>query len=281
MDFEEQKNVLTPTKIINPNKFTIFGLLAGLGIWLIDALIDVYIIEPDESLIESLFFADGTELWMRFLVLIVLTLVGYLATRTVRIFLNLNILLYKYQFELEELVKTRTEALKERTEQLEKLANTDALTEVYNRRKFIQISEHELNRFLRHKRSFSILMLDIDDFKKINDSYGHDVGDDVIKTIAKLVEGVTREIDCFARWGGEEFIILTPESDLEGRCVLANKIVNLIDSHAFDIAGNVTISIGLTSAAENDTDIDQIIKRADQALYKAKGAGKNQYMAVD
>lgn len=281
MDFEKEKNILEPIKITNPNNYTLFGLLAGMIIWLVDALIDVYIIAPDESLIESLFFSQGTELWMRFLVLIVLTLAGYFSSRSMRRFLNLNILLYKYQFELEELVKNRTEALEERTHQLEKQANTDPLTEIDNRRKFIQLTENELKRYLRHKHNFTVLMLDIDDFKKVNDSFGHNVGDVVIKTVANMINDTLRESDCFARWGGEEFIIMLPESSLKGGCRVAEKIVSLIANHSFDKVGTVTISIGLTTTIESDSDIDQIIKRADEALYKAKAAGKNQYMIMD
>lgn len=281
MEFEEQSKLLIAQKIRNPNNFVLFGIVSGLCIWIIDALIDVYIIAPDEEFIESLLFADGTELWMRFLVLIVLTIVGFVASQTVRKSQNLNILLFKYQFELEEIVKTRTQALKERTDELEKQANTDPLTGIFNRRKFMQIALHELSRFKRHKHIFSILMLDIDDFKKVNDNFGHDVGDKVIKDVATIIQEATRDSDCFSRWGGEEFIIMLPESDLSGRCIFAEKIINLINSYKFDHAERVTVSMGVTSSIENDDNIDEIIKRADHALYKAKGSGKNTYETID
>lgn len=281
MDVKVEQKQLLPTAIKNPNVFTMLGFGSGLLIWFIDSLIDVYIIEPDESLIESIFFADGTELWMRLLILVVMTLVGIYASRTFKKSLNLNILLYKYQFELEEIVRARTIALEEKSDQLEILANTDPLTQIYNRRKFIEICEVELNRFIRHHHAFSIFMLDIDDFKKINDSHGHDVGDIVIKDVADLIRNTTRGSDYFARWGGEEFIIMSPDSDLEGRCVLAEKVVTLVGNHQFEKAGTVTISLGVTTSIENDTDLDEIIKRADHALYQAKHDGKNQYQVSD
>jgi len=279
-DGSEQTQLL-PTTIKNPNLFTLFGFIAGICIWIIDAFIDSFILEPDEEFIESLFNAEGTELWMRLLIVIVTSSGGYLASRSFKKTQDLNILLYKYQFKLEDLVDSRTRALEEKTEQLEKLASIDPLTEIYNRRKFIEVCEIELSRFARHHHAFSIFMLDIDNFKKINDTYGHDVGDIVIKKVADLIRNATRGSDYFGRWGGEEFIIMSPDSDPEGREILANKIVNIINQQKFDKIGTVTISVGVTTVVENDKDLDDIIKRADQGLYKAKEFGKNQYQIID
>jgi len=281
MEKIEHQIQLIPTTIKNPKIFTIAGFLIGMSIWFVDALIDVYIIEPDEELIESLFFAEGTELWMRFVIVIVTSLGGWLASRSFRNAQDLNILLYKYQFELEELVRTRTHSLEEKSAQLERLASIDPLTEIYNRRKFVEVCEIELSRFVRHHHAFSIFMLDIDDFKKINDTYGHDVGDFVIKEVADRIRKATRGSDYFGRWGGEEFIIMSPDSDKEGRCILAQKIVKIIAETEFEKAGNVTMSVGVTTSVEGDSDLDDIIKRADKGLYKAKELGKNQYQIID
>ena len=125
LDVSEEQKQLIPTAIKNPNIFTVIGFIAGLGIWVTDALVDVYIIDPDEELIESLLFADGTELWMRLLVVVVMTVVGIYVSRTFKKSLNLNILLYKYQFQLEELVRSRTLELEEKSDQLERLASID------------------------------------------------------------------------------------------------------------------------------------------------------------
>jgi len=278
---EQDQAQLIPTTIKNPNTFTAIGFLAGLFIWCIDALIDVYIIEPDEEFLESLLKAEGTELWMRLLVVIVTSFGGFMASRSFKKTQDLNILLYKYQFQLEDLVDRRTRALEEKTEQLERLASIDPLTEIYNRRKFIEVCEIELSRFARHHHEFAIFMLDIDNFKKINDTYGHDVGDVVIKKVADVIRHATRGSDYFGRWGGEEFIIMSPDSDVEGRKILADKIVNIINQHEFDDIGKVTISVGVTTVNETDKDLDDIIKRADQGLYKAKEFGKNQYQVID
>lgn len=272
---------LIPTTIKDPRIFTVVGFVLGLTIWFVDAVIDVYIIHPDEELIESLFFAEGTELWMRSLVVIVTAIGGWFASRAFRKAQDLNILLFKYQFELEELVRTRTKSLEEKSDQLEKLASIDPLTEIYNRRKFIEVCEIELNRFARHHHAFSIFMLDIDDFKNINDNYGHDIGDIVIKKVADTIRHATRGSDYFGRWGGEEFIIMSPDSDNEGRCILADKLVKIIAETEFKKIGRITMSVGVTISNEADTNLDDIIKRADQGLYRAKELGKNQYQVVD
>ena len=281
MDIDNNKKTLIPVAVSHPRIFIFVGLMSGFLIWFVDAVIDSYIINPDEELIESLFFAEGTELWMRSLVVIVMSIVGYFASHSMKKSLLLNKLLYKYQNELEALVDSRTSELHKKTQELEKLASYDSLTNIYNRRKLIELAEIELSRFNRHNYIFSILMLDIDNFKTINDTYGHDVGDDVLVKLSKLIDKETRGTDHFARWGGEEFIILSPDSDLEGRKILAEKIVNLIRHYNFEIAGNITISLGIGSSKENDITIDEIIKRADQALYIAKHSGKDQFKIQD
>lgn len=281
METIEHQIQLIPTTIKDPKIFTIIGIVLGLVIWFVDAVIDVYIIHPDEELIESIFFAEGTELWMRSLVVIVTAIGGWFASRAFRKAQDLNILLFKYQFELEDLVRTRTKSLEEKSDQLEKLASIDPLTEIYNRRKFIEVCEIELSRFARHHHAFSIFMLDIDDFKNINDNYGHDIGDIVIKKVADTIRHATRGSDYFGRWGGEEFIIMSPDSDNEGRCILADKLVKIIAETEFEKIGRVTMSVGVTISNEADSNLDDIIKRADQGLYRAKELGKNQYQVVD
>lgn len=281
MNVDIKKEELVPAKIKDPRIFIVGGLVGGAFIWTIDAAIDSFIIEPDESFIDSLFFAEGTELWMRLLVVVVMIIGGIFASRSYKASQDLNILLFKYQFGLEELVHSRTKALELKTEQLERLASMDPLTEIYNRRKFIEVCEIELSRYVRHHHAFSIFMLDIDDFKKINDTHGHDVGDAVIKKVADTIRDVTRGSDYFGRWGGEEFIVMSPDSDLKGRCILAEKLVSIIAETEFEQVGQVTMSMGLTTSVEGDTVLDDIIKRADQGLYRAKEKGKNQYQIVD
>jgi diguanylate cyclase (GGDEF)-like protein len=161
-------------------------------------------------------------------------------------------------------------------EQFEKMAITDKLTGLYNRYKFYSVAQQELNRSKRHKHPFSLIIFDIDHFKKINDTYGHDVGDRVLKTVAKLVRKNVRKYDYVFRWGGEEFIILAPETDINGALKLAEKIRTIIASHHFAKIGHVTISAGIAQFVEDiDKGIDSIVKRADNALYLAKHEGRN------
>lgn len=279
---EQDNNQATlPASARHPGIFIIAGFLSGIFIWLIDTAIDVFILEPEEKFLESLLFADGTELWMRTLVVLVLTLTGYFASRSIRNSHELNNLLSKHQHELEELVQDRNWALEKKTAELEKLATIDPLTHIYNRRKFTEVATDEFIRFQRYRHSFCIYMLDIDNFKAINDTHGHEAGDHVISTVATMLGEQTRTSDYFGRWGGEEFIILTPESNHQGQSVLAEKLLAILRNHSFNDIGKVTASIGISEVRPEDTGIDDVIRRADKALYEAKNAGKNCFQVMD
>jgi diguanylate cyclase (GGDEF)-like protein/PAS domain S-box-containing protein len=158
--------------------------------------------------------------------------------------------------------------------ELGKLAITDKLTQVFNRTKFHEVIKTELERAYRYDHPLSLVMFDIDNFKKINDTYGHAVGDYVLQTLAQIVKENLREIDYLVRWGGEEFIIITPETDLEKAKVLAERVRKAIEDYRFNKAGKITISLGVTKFITDDTE-DTIVKRADDAMYKAKQKGRN------
>ncbi len=158
----------------------------------------------------------------------------------------------------------------------EQMAVTDKLTGLYNRHKFYQVATQELTRAKRHKRPLSLIIFDIDRFKDINDRYGHDVGDAVLRTIAKLVRSNIRRYDTAFRWGGEEFIVLAPETKPKDAMKLAEKLRNIIASHPFERVGQVTVSLGVAGFDEGgEEDIDALIKRADNALYLSKKDGRN------
>ncbi|BCD61876.1 diguanylate cyclase [Nitratiruptor sp. YY08-26] len=158
----------------------------------------------------------------------------------------------------------------------EMMAVTDKLTKLYNRYKFYSIAEQEIQRAKRHKRPFAIIMFDIDKFKLINDTYGHDIGDLVLKEISQIIRKNIRRYDYAFRWGGEEFIILAPETDIKNAMKLAEKIRKLVENHSFEEVGKVTISLGVTQFdPENEDNIDAAIKRADNALYLSKKEGRN------
>jgi diguanylate cyclase (GGDEF)-like protein/PAS domain S-box-containing protein len=159
-------------------------------------------------------------------------------------------------------------------EGLRTFAERDFLTGLHNRRMLFNFLDIELQRAKRYGRPVSLLMMDIDDFKRVNDQFGHDTGDRVLKTMAEIINPVIRESDVFARYGGEEFVILSPETSLSGARILAEKIRKTVEKHSFHGAGAVTLSIGVTSFHEADT-ADTLIKRADDALYLGKQQGRN------
>lgn len=159
-------------------------------------------------------------------------------------------------------------------EELRRRATTDNLTGAYNRTKFEEIIEREIERVKRYNHPLSVIIFDIDYFKKINDTYGHGAGDYVLKTISDIVKENIRKIDYFVRWGGEEFLIISSETYLDKAHALAERIRKITESYKFDNIEKITVSFGVTELKEMDT-VDGLIKRADDAMYKAKEKGKN------
>ena len=157
----------------------------------------------------------------------------------------------------------------------EKLANTDALTGTYNRRYLNEFFTDYLKILKREKNDFSLLIADLDDFKKINDTYGHEGGDKVLIEFSKVVRDTIRKSDFIVRLGGDEFIILLPNTNSNSAKILGNKIINNIKEYNKLSKINFSVSIGISSYEENDLDINDIISRADKLLYEAKRLGKN------
>ncbi len=154
------------------------------------------------------------------------------------------------------------------------LATTDSLTAIANRREFSTLLEKELERANRYGTPLSILMYDIDFFKRVNDTYGHDVGDSVLKELTALVKKHIRTVDIVARWGGEEFMIMMPQSDGTAAVDAAEKLRNEVAQHLFTHVGTMTVSFGVTSFAPDDNSTT-LLKRVDDALYQAKENGRN------
>ncbi len=178
---------------------------------------------------------------------------------------------------LEATVAQRTAALTEANAELLSLATHDGLTGVYNRRRFDEkITEYSLLS-RRTGRPFALLLIDADHFKRINDSHGHAVGDEVLQQLATLIQNSVRSTDFVARYGGEEFAVLLPEvTQPDTPEVVAEKIRAAVAEAQFPGVGNVTVSIGLGLADPADNNHTTLIKRADQQLYQAKAAGRNQ-----
>lgn len=173
----------------------------------------------------------------------------------------------------------RTRALEENKDLLRR-ATTDALTGIANRAKFEDRIKEAMAGVRRGHGHFALLMLDIDHFKKFNDTYGHEVGDLVLKHVARAVRGALRDVDLFARYGGEEFIILAPHTDQRGACIVAARIRKCVESLRVPVDGkvlHVTISVGLalTTDYREAPEPKQIVADADKQLYCSKGAGRN------
>ena len=166
------------------------------------------------------------------------------------------------------------EKLRKQNEELERLSTSDALTGLYNRRYLTQRLSEELVRSYRHKGSFSVLMADVDQFKKYNDAFGHPAGDEVLKKVANILLGSTRSVDCTARYGGEEFAVLLTGTSAEVASEVAERIRTRVEEQEF--AGRkITLSIGIAEFPENGETADEVISSADEALYDAKRNGRN------
>ncbi len=164
-------------------------------------------------------------------------------------------------------------------ERVEALAVTDALTGLYVRGHFTERAREELVRCARHTLSCALLMIDLDRFKEKNDTYGHLVGDVVLRDVAKLLQRNLREVDLLARYGGEEFVMLLIETDAEQAMPVAQRLKQLVEVHpirAYDELLTQTVSIGLAAFPGDGADLEALIEHADQALYAAKRAGRNQ-----
>jgi diguanylate cyclase (GGDEF)-like protein len=162
--------------------------------------------------------------------------------------------------------------------EVQELAITDSLTKIYNRRRFFELAEQEFERSRRYTRPLSVIMLDIDHFKRVNDTYGHAVGDLVLETLANLVQKSLREVDVFARYGGEEFVILLPETTSIEAQLTAERIRQLISRTPIQSGSNtieITISFGVVELEDTCRNIEELLDRSDQAMYHSKRTGRN------
>jgi len=183
--------------------------------------------------------------------------------------------------DLENLVKQRTEELEATNNELTKeklvlqrLSSKDTLTGLYNRFKLEEAFEYEQKQSNRYKTDLSIIMIDLDDFKSVNDTYGHNIGDIFLKEIAEILKTSFRDVDTVGRWGGEEFLILLPKTTLEDSKKIAEEVRKKIELYKFAEIGNKTASFGVATHSNNES-LSSLLNRADKALYMAKENGKN------
>ncbi|MDH4944369.1 diguanylate cyclase [Sulfurimonas sp. C5] len=165
-------------------------------------------------------------------------------------------------------------ALHQKKLELEKLATTDILTGVYNRYSIMKHIEEEIQRIKRKEESVSLIMYDFDHFKYINDNFGHDMGDYVLQEATQVIGRVIREIDTLGRYGGEEFLILLPYSNLSNALEVAERVREAIASHHFEGLKQVTISLGVAEYQENES-LQSLLKRIDEKMYQSKHLGRN------
>ncbi|WP_169737805.1 GGDEF domain-containing protein [Curvibacter gracilis] len=161
-------------------------------------------------------------------------------------------------------------------DQFEQLATHDALTGMLNRRAIMALIELEHHRWKRHARPYAVMVVDVDHFKRVNDSYGHQAGDRALSQIAATLQASIRKADFIGRYGGEEFIVLLQASDPEATTLLARRLCQAVETRSSDAqTPRCTVSIGVAVVQQGDETIEPVIGRADQALYEAKAAGRN------
>ncbi len=176
--------------------------------------------------------------------------------------------------EGREALDAANETLRRKNEELERLSVTDGLTGLYNRRRLMETLTDETRRSQRLKHTFAVLMVDVDHFKKYNDSFGHQAGDTVLTKIAAMLREATREVDFVARYGGEEFLILLPETGMGEALDIAERIRTRIAAEVFH-GRHMTVSIGVAEFPLHGENADQVVGAADEALYEAKREGRD------
>jgi diguanylate cyclase (GGDEF)-like protein len=189
-----------------------------------------------------------------------------------------NKYLYTYVTDITD-KKTNEVRLEQLSKKLQKLASTDVLTEIHNRRHFYHLANIEFNRSQRQKKDIALLLLDLDNFKQVNDQYGHAGGDKVLQLFSHHIKKILRSYDIFGRLGGEEFAILLPELTINEGMVIAQRIRKIVESMYVlhdEAKIKITVSIGLSANHQQQKHIDELIKAADIKLYQAKNAGRNQ-----
>lgn len=218
------------------------------------------------------------------IILLFPTIIGYVAGLRLQ-------KVQRQQFALLSQVTDANKALGEeisRREELEielkRQATTDPLTGLFNRRQYELLFERERQRNRRHDYHLSLCVVDLDHFKQVNDKYGHDLGDKVLQFVSKLLLDTLRQSDIVGRFGGEEFILLLPDTNIEQAVVVVNRVRQKLESSPLVAGGtiiNLTGTFGVTQVTEADAQIEDVIRRADKALYDGKNAGRNQVVAAN
>lgn len=231
----------------------------------------------------NFYYLESTNIiYLVFIMMVFSLLVSYyISSKIKQNFLKYETKINRKNKELQELnenleskVVQRTAELQKIKDDFEKLATTDFLTKIHNRYSIMSLLSSELHRARRYNTPLSLIMYDIDFFKKVNDTFGHIVGDNILVELSALVQANLRDIDILGRYGGEEFLIVLPSTTFEDAKVFAERLRRSVEEHTFDIVKNLTISIGVVEF-KTDDNIDSIFKQVDDLLYKSKNNGRN------
>jgi|GEM_PF-2800544 len=239
------------------------GVLLVPLFWLADAFIDVYLFNLGDEFHQGIFDQEPAEIYMRVLISVMFIAFGLYAA----------FLLNRAERIEHELRNSNNQLLQLKVE-LERLAGEDPLTGAFNRRTFHEVLRKAISNAERHNHHFALLMIDVDHFKQVNDTLGHQAGDDVLRVLCDLVIASVRSSDHLFRVGGEEFCLLVTVTDEGETQILAEKLHRVVREHPFDRIGKITVSIGITHFKEGDSQ-ESIYARADEAMYEAKRRGRN------
>lgn len=246
----------------------IFWSSVAIGYMFLESVIITTIMAMSSAIILRIFnIIEFEEYMLHLLMMITAWMIGLCAGYIIELFSRKN---YEKKVEIIEI-----------KDKLKEQANRDYLTDLYNRRYFSEIAENFIKTVKRERKELSVIMLDIDNFKNINDIYGHAVGDMVIKSLASLLHEHTRDSDVVSRFGGEEFAILLPFTNREGAFKIAEELRGVIENQNIQISNDkdikFTVSIGVDCLNRKvDSSISESLGRADKALYRAKNEGRNQ-----
>lgn len=275
-------------KTPKPESLPVIGCVLACLFWFIDSAIDTFVFNTQHLYIESLLGPGAIELWSRCQVILLLMAFSLAAMLILRRHQKTRVLLKEYKHRLENVAEQRMNELctkntileaeileqKKIEAELVQLASIDPLTLISNRRKFDDMLHYELDRDSRYHNGLSLIFCDLDHFKAINDVYGHKTGDDVLKQFTRLISSHIRKTDTFSRWGGEEFALLLPDTNITRATKIAEKLRKETERYDFPCVGKVTASFGVSQFIAGD-DESTLIKRADKALYNSKQNGRN------
>lgn len=256
--FEKMGSNVTSNKLSYAKLYQPFNWVVATGIYLDD--LEVHI-ELERQKLNAVY--DSQKLASRLLIAVTMFFTA--------------ILIFLFERNISRLVYSYEQEIKGYTKELEILSTTDKLTGLSNRLFLDGILEKELEKSKRYKKTFSIILIDIDSFKRVNDTFGHQVGDTLLKEFSALLTLNTRSSDAVGRWGGEEFLIICMEAGQQGAVQLAETLREKVASYDFSTVGDISASFGVSSFQDQDTP-ERIIERADKALYQAKRQGRNRVM---